>query len=64
MLLSSKQGREKVNQSELGILYIAQFCLKIGPLIGIDQELKNSIPVSCVIVHFNIKESSHQILLG
>jgi len=64
MLLSSKQGREKVYQSELGILYVTQFCLKMGPLIGIDQELKNPIPISFVIVHFNIKESSQQTSLG
>jgi hypothetical protein len=58
MLLSTKQGTEKVLQSELGILYVTQFCLKMGPLIGIDQELKNSIPVSCITVHFNIKKTS------
>jgi len=58
-MLSSKQGREKVYQSELGIFYVTQFYLKMGPLIGIDQELKNSIPLSYVIVNFNIKESSH-----
>ena len=58
-MLSSKQGREKVYQSELGIFYVTQFYLKMGLLIGIDQELKNSIPLSYVIVNFNIKESSH-----